>query len=287
MKKAFVVILVILVAVLLFVCIRRPAGSPLPEETQQIDSSETQQPVLTPTPEVTSAPEVTSTPEPTPTPTPTPEPTPTPQPEHSALYIPGVSVEDVIVYFNEVCLDSEFVNAGDPSLVQKWVAPVCFTFEGDYTDEDLAVLQSFMNWLNGVEGFPGISRTEDPLERNLRIYICSQQELLERMGPDFEYMDGAVRYWYMDNEIYDGIICVRHDLSQTLRNSVILEEIYNGLGPVQDTNLRPDSLIYQAYSEPQWLTAVDELILRLLYHPEIRPGMNAQECEQVIRRLYY
>ncbi|MBR6561952.1 MAG: DUF2927 domain-containing protein, partial [Oscillospiraceae bacterium] len=80
---------------------------------------------------------------------------------------------------------------------------------------------------------------------------------------------------------------VRHDLSQTLRNSVILEEIYNGLGPVQDTNLRPDSLIYQAYSEPQWLTDIDELIMRLLYHPEIRPGMNAQECEQVIRRLYY
>ena len=56
---------------------------------------------------------------------------------------------------------------------------------------------------------------------------------------------------------------------------------------VQDTFLRTDSIIYGGYSEPQALTAVDELLLRLLYHPNIRPGMNAQECEAVIRSLYY
>ena len=72
-----------------------------------------------------------------------------------------------------------------------------------------------------------------------------------------------------------------------MRNSVILEEIYNGLGPVQDTDLRPDSLIYSAYSTPQELTEIDELILKLLYHPDMVCGMNAQECEAVIRQLYY
>jgi hypothetical protein len=59
------------------------------------------------------------------------------------------------------------------------------------------------------------------------------------------------------------------------------------LGPIQDTGLRPDSIIYQEYSEPQELTEVDELILKLLYHPDILPGMNAAQCEEVIRRLYY
>ena len=88
-------------------------------------------------------------------------------------------------------------------------------------------------------------------------------------------------------EIYDATICYRTDLDQYLRNSVILEEIYNGLGPIQDTALRPDSLIYQGFSEPQWVTPVDELILKLLYHPSILPGMDAQQCEQVIRSLYY
>ena len=77
------------------------------------------------------------------------------------------------------------------------------------------------------------------------------------------------------------------DLDQEVRNSVILEEIFNGLGPVQDTDLREDSIAYSGYSIPQELTEIDELILKLLYHPDIVCGMNAQECEAVIRQLYY
>ena len=209
------------------------------------------------------------------------------EPIHSQLYIPGVSVEDVILYFNEVCLDSEIINSGDPSYVQKWIAPIYYSLEGDYTDADLAMLASFTDWLNSIEGFPGISRNEDPLKRNLRIHFCDEQTLLSLMGQNFAGTDGAVTFWYADNIICDAIICYRTDLNQYLRNSVILEEIYNGLGPIQDTSLRPDSIIYQEFSQPQQLTAIDELILRLLYHPDIQPGMNKQQCEQVIRSLYY
>ena len=68
---------------------------------------------------------------------------------------------------------------------------------------------------------------------------------------------------------------------------MILEEIYNGLGPIQDTSMRSDSIIYSEFSQPQNLTDIDELLLKLLYHPDILPGMNAQQCEQVIRALYY
>lgn len=209
------------------------------------------------------------------------------KPAHSQLYIPDVSVEDVILYFNEVCLDSEIINSGDPSYVQKWIAPIYYSLEGDYTDADLAVLTSFTDRLNSIEGFPGISRNEDPMKRNLRIHFCDEQTLLSLMGPNFAGTDGAVTFWYADNIICDAIICYRTDLNQYLRNSVILEEIYNGLGPIQDTSLRPDSIIYQEFSQPQQLTAIDELILRLLYHPDIQPGMNKQQCEQVIRSLYY
>ena len=94
-------------------------------------------------------------------------------------------------------------------------------------------------------------------------------------------------YWYDNNVIYDAKIAYREDIPQFTRNSVILEEIYNGLGLVQDTALREDSLIWQGFSEPQNLTEVDELLLKLLYHPEMLCGMNAEECEAVIRSLYY
>ena len=83
------------------------------------------------------------------------------------------------------------------------------------------------------------------------------------------------------------VICIRNDIDQELRNSVIMEEIYNGLGPVQDTSLREDSLIYSGFSAPQEMTDIDMLLLRLLYHPSIRCGMNKEECKRIITEIYY
>lgn len=211
---------------------------------------------------------------------------PTTEEPLSAFHIEGVSVEEVILYFNEVCLDAEFVHGGDPSLLQKWMKPIFFTVYGQPTEEDLKTLYSFTEWLNTIEGFPGIQETTDPALENLRIHFCTEGELTELMGPDYVYMDGAVTFWYLENAIYDAIICCRNDIDQELRNSVILEELYNGLGPVQDTDLREDSIIYSGFSQPQKLTEMDELILKLLYHPSLECGMDRESCEAQIRQLY-
>lgn len=206
---------------------------------------------------------------------------------HSPLYIENLDVEEVIQYFNEVCLDAEIVYSGNANLLQKWLEPIYYILNGAPTDQDIAVLNHFTAWLNTIEGFPGIFETQDTQKANLQIHFCSQEDMLARMGDNFTGTDGAVTFWYRDNAIYDAIICYRTDLGQFLRNSVILEEIYNGLGPIQDTLLRSDSIIFSGYSEPQQLTIIDELILKLLYHPKMQCGMNINECETVIRQLYY
>ena len=209
-------------------------------------------------------------------------------PPHSELYIPGVEVEDVLTYFNEVCFSAEFVNGGDPSYLQRWNTPITYRIYGDPTTGDLAKIEEFTGWLNTLFGFPGIYEAGEDEYVNLRIHFCDQQTMTGLMGDNFTWMDGGVTFWYNGNDvIYDAIICIRTDLDQYLRNSVILEELYNGLGPVQDTELRPDSIIYSAFSEPQELTEMDQLILKLLYHPDLRCGMSAAECEAMIRQLYY
>ena len=243
----------------------------------------------TPTPEI---PSVTAAPTEAPTVPPTDPPTepateaPT-APPHSELYLPGVSVEDVLLYFNEVCLNAEYVNGGDPSFLQRWNAPISYVLLGDYTPEDTETIAGLTGWLNTQFGFPGMYRTEDAVMANLEIYFCDQEEIVDRMGDNFWDADGAVTFWYADDVIYKAIICIRSDVDQELRNSVILEEIYNGLGPIQDTTLRPDSIIYSEFSTPQELTDLDQLILQLLYHPDLKCGMSADECEAAIRRIYY
>lgn len=235
-----------------------------------------------------TAPVTTEAPTEAPTEPPTEPPTLAPTaPPHSELYIPGVAVEDVIAYFNEVCLSAEFINSGDPSYLQRWNAPISYAVYGDPTAEDLDKINEFADWLNTLFGFPGIYEAVEGEYVNLRIHFCDQQTMTDLMGDNFTGIDGGVTFWYSDDVIYDAIICIRTDLDQHLRNSVILEELYNSLGPVQDTALRPDSIIYSEFSEPQELTDMDKLILTLLYHPDLQCGMSAAECEAVIRTVYY
>lgn len=213
---------------------------------------------------------------------------PTVMPEHSELYMPNVSVEDVILYFNEVCLDAEFVNQGDPTKLQRWETPIRYICYGTPTDKDKNVLETFADWLNTIEGFPGIQETQDPSLANLRIHFCGPAEYLTLMGDNFSGTDGGITFWYNGaNEIYDAVIGYRTDVDQEIRNSVILEEIYNGLGPINDTELRLNSVIYAGFSTPQSLSEEDKLILKLLYHPQMQCGMDAAQCEAVIRQLYY
>lgn len=214
-------------------------------------------------------------------------PTLPPEPIHSELYIPDIDVEDVITYFNEVCLDAEYSDSGSPNLLQRWDEPIYYQINGHCTDEDEIIFGNMVAWLNGVNGFPGMFACSENTPANLDIYFCDADELVARMGEQYSHADGAVTFWYDENIIFDEIICYRNDIDQYTRNSVILEEIYNGLGPVQDTSLREDSLIYSGYSEPQWMTEIDELLMKLLYHPMMEPGMNAEECEAIIRKLYY
>lgn len=207
------------------------------------------------------------------------------KPEHSEFYIPGLEADQVIEYFNEVCLDSEHSSgSGDPTLVQKWEQEIRYDIFGEYTEEDLQVLDAFISWLNTVEGFPGMRRIKPNEGANLRMNFVDQRGMAAVGAPE---ADGYVNFHYANNVIYEATIYYRKDIEQYTRNSVLQEEIYNGLGPAQDSELRQDSLIYSGFSTPQEPTQIDMLLIQLLYHPDIKAGMNEQECAAVIRQLYY
>ena len=215
------------------------------------------------------------------------EPPTEPLPLHSELYIEGLSVDALILYFGEVCLDAEVVNSGDPSRLQKWAEPLCYRIQGEPTAEDLDQLGRFNEWLDTVEGFPGIREAGPEEKPNLDIHFCDADRMAQLLGDWTRGCDGGVTFRYDEDRIWTATVCVRTDISQEVRNSVILEELYNGLGPIQDTDLRPDSIIWSGYSAPQWLSPEDMLILRLLYHPALEPGMDRKSCAEAIRALYY
>ncbi|HAW48219.1 MAG TPA: hypothetical protein DCX34_13450, partial [Roseovarius sp.] len=57
-----------------------------------------------------------------------------------------------------------------------------------------------------------------------------------------------------------------------------------GLGLANDSpRARPS--IFNDDDEFAWLTTHDEMLLRLLYHPDLSPGMTADEARPILRRL--
>lgn len=210
---------------------------------------------------------------------------------HSLYYNEKYSVNQVVEYFNDVVSGTEYSTGdGDSKLVQKWVEPIYYEIHGNAADEDLQVLEQLFSQLNEVEGFPGIYPVGEGQIANLKMSFYDREGLQTDFGEflNYEEADGAVQYWYNTdlNDIYEGRIGFRTDISQEVRNGVLLEEVVNGLG-IQDTLLREDSIVYQAYSDVQELSDMDWLLIRLLYHPDMKCGMTMDECRQVIERLYY
>ena len=151
---------------------------------------------------------------------------------HSDFYSENYSVEDVIRYFNEVVLQTEYgTGTGDSTLVQRWDTPICYQIVGDADAEDREVLENLFAELNQIEGFPDVHEVQEDEEPNLHIYFEGREAFDERFMEFLggEYADGATRYWYYTdmNNIYTGIIGYCTDMPSENMKSVLLEEVVN------------------------------------------------------------
>jgi len=219
------------------------------------------------------------------------EPVSTGQPS-SEYYLEGYQITEIYDYFCEVALSSEyFYGDGNAAAIQKWAEPIYYSISGECTDQDLAVIENFAAEINRIYGFPGMYPANDEGSANLKLFFLEPEEFrlaAERVvaGEDSH----GIANWHFfneSNEIYACEIYHRTDIEQHVRNSVILEEFVNGFGLGNDTALRTDSIIYAYYSEPQSLSEMDWLLLRLLYHPDMKCGLEELECRKVITNLIF
>ena len=210
--------------------------------------------------------------------------------QHSPLYLPGYSTDDIIRFFDEVALSSEYPNDEDPSCVMRWEGEIRYCLHGSFTQEDADWLAHVFDQLNKLEGFPGARRVMIAEFANMDMYFCNRKEFHDRMYdsvPD-DNADGATTFYYNGaNHITDATICYWEDMSDSVRKSVLTEEVINSIGFSNDSTEREDSVVYQYGSWTNEPDEVDWVLLRLIYSGEMRAGMRRAEAERVIRKLYY
>ena len=213
--------------------------------------------------------------------------------EHSQYYIEGLSADDVVKYFAEVCLDIEYAEDDIYTpVIHKWEEPIYCAAFGSGTEKDLEVVNDFLKLANSIPGFPGIYGAANPKDANLVMEFYSWKDFAQKTkekGMDPTNVGGVTfPVWNeQTNKMVFGLIYYRSDLTQDRRTPILLQELYHSLGFLQDTKLRTESIIHEYDTPVSELTDIDLLLLKLLYHPKIQCGMTEVQCEYIIRELYY
>lgn len=216
--------------------------------------------------------------------------------------------------FLQVALFDEYSRAGggfvreeSASILRKWVVPVRVglhfgaSVPEDRRAADRARIASYLARLARLTGHP-IALAET--EANFTIHIVSEDER-EALGPqlaselpglsarDIGDVTQMPRTTYCmvyavspgNTGAYNRAVAViRAEHPDLLRLSCLHEEIAQGLGLANDSpRARPS--IFNDDEEFALLTRQDELMLRMLYDPALRPGMRIAEARPIVESL--
>jgi hypothetical protein len=200
-----------------------------------------------------------------------------------------------------------FVREETVSRLRRWEGPVRIGVRfGDSVPPerqatDLARIASFAARLSAITGHPiGL----DEANPNFLIHVVSEDER-EALGPkvraflpslsptDVAGITGMPRTTYClvyalsagtSGAYSRAFAVIRAEHPDLLRLSCLHEELTQGLGlPNDSPRARPS--IFNDDEEFALLTDHDELLLRMLYSPELRPGMAPDEARPIVESL--
>lgn len=213
-----------------------------------------------------------------------------------------------------IALHDEYVREGErlisrptPAPLRRWVQPVRIRIE---FGESVAPAQRARDrsdiaaYAARLQAATGHRVSISPDDGNMTVLILSEDErrqigpkltalvpgippgdiaALENLAPQnyctvFAYSRG-------NSLTYDqAVVLIRAETPPRLRRSCIHEEIAQGLGLANDSRLvRPS--IFNDDEEFALLTRHDELLLKILYDPRLRPGMSEAEARPIVLEI--
>lgn len=188
--------------------------------------------------------------------------------------------EEALSYFAEVALGSEF--GSDFQVIRKWTADVRITVQGTPTDTDMATLSDVVADLNDII---------DPIEieivdstGNVDLHFGPESEF-ETIEPNYVPVNlGFFWVWFDDTDSISNahILISTTGVTQVERNHLIREELTQSLGLMNDSFTYEDSMFFQEWTETAAYSALDELLIEMLYQPEISSGMGFEEALELL-----
>lgn len=216
--------------------------------------------------------------------------------------------------FIQVALHDEYLREGGkliaratPAPLRRWQQPVAVRLEfGDSVppgqrSRDRAEIADFTARLQRVSGHPvGLTGTAG----NFNVLILNEDERraigprLSALVPGIPPGDVAAlrdlapqnycavfAYSNGNSPVYSqAVALIRAELPPRLRRSCVHEELAQGMGLANDSPLvRPS--VFNDDEEFAYLTRHDELLLKILYDPRLRPGMSEPEARPIVLQI--
>ena len=210
-----------------------------------------------------------------------------------------------VAFFNEY--DSNFSGRGGASPLRRWQAPVRMEVifgagvQPSQQRSDAANIQSYASRLARVTRHP-ISVGDNP---NFIVIVAGEDDRADALATAAARVPGISasslgplvdlrRDAYCVVAAYSGgsgpnvytaaVAVIRAENPSLLRLSCIHEELAQGLGLANDSpGARPS--IFNDDDEFALLTRHDELLLKMLYDPRLKPGQTADEARTTVQQI--
>lgn len=207
------------------------------------------------------------------------------------------SVDYISQSFIRIALQNEY--AERESTLRKWIKPLRYRFEHRTGDQSLheQISEIHLQHLASITGLE--IQPTDGQQANLEIIFSTEQLLSDELAEDMQIDSRAMRDQLSRDsicianirvnstgEIQQARVIIPVDRARANAKllSCVVEELTQILGLPNDSQQVFPS-IFNDHSHDNVLSGLDEILLRLLYEPALKPGMSEQEVRMEIDRL--
>lgn len=205
------------------------------------------------------------------------------------------SVDEITAYFETIVFGSEFGNiAIKKDVVSRWSGEVGISIQGRATDDLAGMASVHLKTLSKITGirFRQVKSTDQVQAINLIFLKRSEMGAINGPGIDPKVveilaMSGGCYYMAFNKppeRIVKAIVVVNIERPREFTNSCLLEELTQVMGLHNDSNLLRPSI----FSDSDHLTRLsrsDEILVRTLYDPRLRPGTRKGKAMRQVRDI--
>lgn len=192
------------------------------------------------------------------------------------------SVDILVRQFENIAFSAEYLGEHRRGRIVKWTGPIRIRILGGYAERFRPEVQAHIDRLIALSGLSiQIVGGTAAARANLDLHFTSVRHYWT-----FE-PDAPCRTIFFDHSfaIQRVEVFISPD-DVDLRRHCIIEELTQALGLSDDSTLIPDSIFSdesQRYSLAPW----DEIMVRVLYDPRLRPGMTKEEAMPIVTQIFW